>query len=267
MLRFSANLTLLFNEKPFMDRFGAASAAGFNGVEFLFPLDWPVGELDERRRRYSLEFTLMNIVPGDWAAGERGLACVVGREKEFRRGVEATVAYANKLKCKRLHCVAGLSPDKAPMRAVETCFVDNVLFAADACAQAGIEVMIEPINTMDMPGFFLDNFEKAMSLMNIMARQGGAQPKLQFDIYHCARIHGDVASWLDRTADRIGYFQIGGIPDRHEPDIGLLPLNSILAKIDELGLDTWIGCEYHPRDDTAGGLGWLSAVRSRFPGN
>jgi hydroxypyruvate isomerase len=257
MLKFSANLTLLFTDRPFLERFGAASAAGFKAVEFLFPLEWPVEALAERLDRYNLQVSLMNIAPGNWERGDRGLACIPDRVKEFRRGVEVTLEYARTLKCPRLHCVAGVVPRRPSMREVERCYIDNVLFAADLCAGAGVEVMIEPINGIDMPGYFLDSFDKAMSLMNIMAARGGVQPRLQFDVYHCGVIHGDIPLWLDRCADRIGYYQIGGLPDRHEPDIGLLPLDDIFARMRELDIDTWIGCEYHPRGDTFAGLKWL----------
>lgn len=264
MLQFSANLTLLFNERPFLERFGSASAAGFRAVEFLFPLDWPVEELTGRLTRYNLTVSLLNIVPGDWERGERGLACVPDRVGEFRRGVDRTLECAKALNCRRLHCVAGIVPRRTPIRHVEACYIDNVLYAAEQCAEAGVELLIEPINSGDMPGYFLDTFDKAMTLMNIMAEKGGAQPKLQFDIYHCAKIHGDVPAWIERCADRIGYFQIAGIPDRHEPDVGLLPLQDILAAVEDLGLDTWIGCEYHPKGDTFKGLGWVKWAQHKF---
>lgn len=257
MLKFSANLTLMFAERPFLERFGAASSAGFRAVEFLFPLEWPVEELMERISKYNQQVTLLNIALGDWSRGDRGLACVPDRFAEFRRGVEKTISYARKLDCPRLHCVAGLVPQRTPMRHVEACFVDNILYAADACAEAGIELLIEPINSEDFPGYFLDTFDKAMTLMNLMAERGGAQPKLQFDIYHCAKIHGDVPAWIERCGDRIGYYQIAGVPDRHEPDVGLLALDEIFAAINELAIDTWIGCEYHPKESTFDGLGWI----------
>ncbi len=266
MLKFSANLTLMFTERPFLERFGAVSAAGFRAVEFLFPLEWPVEELAERIKRYNLQVTLMNITPGDWSRGDRGLACVPDRIAEFRRGVEQTLVYAKALECTRLHCVAGVVPRNMPMRHVEACYIDNVLLAADACAGAGVELLIEPINTGDTPGYFLDTFDKAMTLMNIMADRGGMQPKLQFDIYHCAKIHGDVPGWIERCGDRVGYFQIAGIPDRHEPDVGLLPTDQIFAAVNELGVDTWIGCEYHPKDGTFDGLGWIEDVWNKFGG-
>lgn len=266
MLKFSANLTLMFADRPFLERFGAASAAGFTGIEFLFPLDWPLEELARRIKLYSLQVTLLNIAPGDWSRGDRGLACVPDRIAEFRRGVEETLVYAQELGCPRLHCVAGVVPRKAPVRQVEACYIDNVLYAADACAEAGIELFIEPINRVDTPGYFLDSFEKAMTLMNIMAQRGGAQPRLQFDIYHCAIIHGGVAGWIERCGDRIGYYQIGGVPDRHEPDVGLLPLDEVFAAISELNIDTWIGCEYRPKNDAFLGLGWIKRAHDKFGG-
>ena len=264
MLKFAANLTYLFPDRPFLDRFAAASSAGFSGVEFRSPLDWTVDALDERRRRYSLEVTLMNAAIGEWSRGERGLACLPQRRADFRRELERTLFFARQLGCPRLHCMAGFVPRGVSVRQAETCYIDNLLYAADQCAASGVEVMIEPINSGDAPGYFLDSFDKAMTLMTIMAGQGGPQPQLQFDVYHCACIHGGVLQWIERCADRIGYFQIAGVPDRHEPDLGLLPLQDILEAVDRLGLETWIGCEYHPRDDTFDGLLW----RERFaPGN
>ena len=264
MLKFSANLTWMFDDRPFLERFGAASAAGFSGVEFLHPLDWPLEELRRRITQYNLQVTLMNIAPGDWSRGDRGLACVPDRVDEFRRGVAETLDYADALDCPRLHCVAGVMPRRVPVREVEACYIDNILFAADACANAGVELFIEPINRIDIPGYFLDSFEKTMTLMNIMAARGGAQPRLQFDVYHCAIIHGDVAEWIERCGDRIGYYQIAGVPDRHEPDIGLLPLDEVFAAITALDVDTWIGCEYRPKTDSFEGLGWIKHVQGKF---
>ena len=267
MLKFSANLTWLFDDRPFLERFGAASAAGFKGVEFLHPLDWPLEELKQRVDRYNLDVTLINIAPGNWSRGDRGLACVPGRIDEFRRGVEDTLAYAKALGCPRLHCVAGVMPRKARVRDAEACYIDNVLYAAQVSADAGIELLIEPINGIDIPGYFLDSFEKTMTLMNIMAERGGPQPRFQFDVYHCAIIHGEVAEWIERCADRIGYYQIAGIPDRNEPDIGLLPLDEIFSAICELGIDTWIGCEYRPKADVFAGLAWIDEVKRKFGGS
>ena len=182
MFKFSANLTWMFTERPFLERFGAASAAGFKGVEFLFPLQWPLASLQDQATRYNLTVTLLNIAPGNWEQGDRGLACVPDRIDEFRRGVMETIEYAKGLDCRRLHCVAGVIPSKQQMRQVEACYIDNVLFAADMCADAGIDLLIEPINRNDIPGYFLDSFDKAMTLMGLMAARGGAQPRLQFDI-------------------------------------------------------------------------------------
>ncbi len=264
MLEFSANLSFLFTERPFLERFGAASSAGFRGVEFLFPLEWPVDELVDRVTHYNLQVTLLNIAPGDWSRGDRGLACLPDRVSEFRKGVEETLKVAQALGCPRLHCVAGVFPRKVPVRHVENCYIDNVLHAAEMCSQAGVELLIEPINTGDLPGYFLDTFDKAMSLMNIMAARGGVQPKLQFDVYHCAKIHGEVPGWIERCGDRIGYYQIAGVPDRHEPDIGLLPLHKVFRAINLLAVDTWIGCEYKPKETTFDGLGWIKRVEQEF---
>lgn len=261
MLKFSANLNLLFTERPFLDRFGAASAAGFRGVEFLFPLDWPLDRLVDNVERYNLQVTLMNLAPGDWSGGDRGLACLPQRVAEFRRRLQETIVYARALGCRRLHCVAGVMPRGVSVRTAETCYIDNVLFAAQVASEAGIDLLIEPINGIDMPGYFLDSFEKAMSLMTLMAQRGGPQPRLQFDVYHCAVIHGDVAEWIERCGERIGYYQIGGVPDRYEPDVGLLPLGEVISAIRALDIDTWIGCEYHPKGDTHAGLGWIKRVQ------
>lgn len=261
MARFAANLTMMFNEYDFLDRFAAAAKAGFGAVEYLFPYDWPADEIARRLKENALEQVLFNMPPGDWAGGERGLACLPGREAEFRDGVGKAIGYAKALGCPRLHAMAGLRPQGATVADLRATYVDNVAFATQAAKQAGIELLLEPINTVDMPGFFLDDFGTAAELIEAVRKKCGIAPRLQFDIYHCAKIHGDVANWIRRTAPLIAHFQIAGTPSRNEPDRGDLPLAEILQTVAEVAPQLWIGCEYRPAGKTEDGLGWIARFR------
>jgi hydroxypyruvate isomerase len=257
-IRFSANVNLLFNEHAFLDRFAAAADAGFGGVETLFAYDWPVEAQAERLERFGLQQTLLNVAPGQWTAGDRGLACQPDRRKDFHAGLDTAIAYARRLGCPRLHCVAGLKPDGLARADAEACFIDNVLLAARQGAEYGICVQIEPINQHDMPGFFLSDFGYALELIERMVEAGGPQPRLQFDIYHCALIHGDVVHWIERCAPWTAYFQIAGVPGRHEPDVGELDLAEVIGAIKACHEEVWVGCEYHPLAETVAGLGWMT---------
>ncbi len=261
MPRFAANLSMMFTEYEFLDRFQAAANAGFEAVEFLFPYDWPKEELARRLEENNLQQVLFNLPPGDWEAGERGMACLPGREQEFRQSIDMALTYAHALNCPRLHCMAGLKPENTDYDQASECYKDNVTYAAGRCAKDGIELLIEPINPFDMPGFFLNDFAVAEQLIRDILATGQPAPGLQFDIYHCARIHGDVPAWLKQTCDLIAHFQIAGTPERHEPDRGNLDLEAILAEISNLSLDFWIGCEYRPAGRTEDGLGWIKQVR------
>ncbi len=256
MPRFAANLTMMFNEQPFPQRFAAAARAGFAAVEFLFPYEHAPAEVAAWLQDNRLANVLFNMPPGDWAAGERGLASLPGREAEFRAGVARGLEYAQALGTPCLHVMAGLAvPGVAPgvQRAL---YVDNLRHAARAAAQHGVKVLIEPINTRDMPGYFLSTQAEAHAI-----REEVGEPNLmvQMDLYHAQIMEGDIATKLRRYLPHIGHIQIAGVPARNEPDDGELDYRYLFRLLDELGYAGWVGCEYRPRGRTEDGLGWMRA--------
>jgi len=268
MPRFAANLTMLYNEHPFLDRFSAAARDGFTAVEYLFPYAWPASELADRLRDHGLRQVLFNAPPGDWDAGERGLACLPGREAEFRRGIEKALQYAEALDCPRLHVMAGLAPAGADRARLRATYEANLAWAATQAAVAGRDVLIEPINTRDIPGFFLNRQDEAHA---IVASVGAPNLKVQMDLYHCQVVEGDVATKIRAylPTGRVGHVQIAGVPERHEPDVGELNYRYLFRVLDEVasqcGWDGWVGCEYRPaRGAVAGattaGLGWRDST-------
>lgn len=253
MPRFAANLTLLFNEHHFLSRFAAARAAGFEGVEYLFPYGWPADQLAEALQVNGLVQVLHNLPPGDWEAGERGIACHPDRIGEFQDGVGHGIAYAKALGCPQLNCLAGIRPAGVdPERALST-FVDNLRFAAAALAAEGLKLLIEPINTFDIPGFFLNRTAQAAE---ILAAVGADNLFIQYDIYHAQRMEGELANTIARHLPQIAHMQLADTPGRHEPGTGEINYPFLFRHIDALGYTGWIGCEYRPLADTAGGLGW-----------
>ena len=254
MPKFAANLTMMFNEVPFLQRFGAAAQAGFKGVEFLFPYDFTADEIAAELKASRLDNVLFNMPPGDWAAGERGIASLPGREAEFRDGVATAIAYAKALGTPRLHAMAGLLPPHADAARHRAVFIDNLRHAAEQTARHGITVLIEPINTRDMPGYFLTTQADAHA---IREEVGAANLKVQMDCYHAQIVEGDIAMKLRRYLPHIGHIQIAGVPDRNEPDTGELNYSYLFRLLDELGYDGWLGCEYRPKQGTTEGLGWL----------
>lgn len=260
MPRLAANLTMMYNEHPFLDRFQAAASDGFQGVEFLFPYDFAAADIRARLQDNGLTQALFNAPPGDWAAGERGIASLPGREDEFLRGLDQALAYAAKLGNRSLHVMAGLirpDQDRAAHRAV---YVRNLARAASVAASAGITVVIEPINTRDIPGFFLNRQDEAQA---ICAEVGASNLKVQFDCYHCQIVEGDIAVKLERDMAGIGHIQIAGVPDRHEPNLGELNYPYLFDRIDALGYAGWVGCEYRPKAGTRAGLGWAQAYLAK----
>ncbi len=253
MPRFAANLDHLFTELPFMARFAAAAAAGFQAVEMLRPYEHPASELAERLAAAGLSAVLINMPAGDWAAGERGIACLPDRRDEFRAGVEQTIRYARTLACERVHLAAGVLPDGADEAAAAACYLENLAYATDALAAHDITALIEPINRRDVPGFFLKDTAHALA---VIAAAGRANLRLQYDVYHAQITEGDLARTIAAAIDRIGHFQIANPPDRHEPDTGEINYPYLFELIDRLGYRGWVGCEYRPRDGTAAGLGW-----------
>ncbi|KAA3652978.1 MAG: hydroxypyruvate isomerase [Proteobacteria bacterium] len=257
MPKFAANLSLLFNEHDFVDRFAAAAAAGFKGVEYLFPYAWPAAQLADALQAQGLVQVLHNLPPGDWDAGERGIACHPDRVGEFQDGVGRGIAYARALGCPQLNCLAGIRPEGVgPERALAT-FVDNLRFAAAALKAEGLKLLIEPINTFDIPGFFLNQTAQAAELI---AAVGADNLFIQYDIYHAQRMEGELANTMARYLPQIAHMQLADTPGRHEPGTGEINFPFLFRHLDTLGYDGWIGCEYRPLADTVGGLGWLPAA-------
>jgi hydroxypyruvate isomerase len=258
MPKFAANLSFMFTEVPFPERFGRAAAAGFAGVEYLFPYDWPAEEIARWLEAGDLEQVLFNLPPGDWAAGERGLACLPHRQGEFAESVERALDYAVVLDCGRVHCMAGLRPPAADEAELEATYVANLRFAADRFATIGAMVTIEPINSrIDMPGYWLDDVDKGIKLMDAVDRDN---VKLQLDLYHARVMNCDLAGTIAAMTGRIGHVQVADFPGRHEPGSGDIDFPPLFASLDRAGYAGWIGCEYRPRGDTEAGLGWLRAT-------
>jgi 2-dehydrotetronate isomerase len=253
MPRFAANLSMMFTEVPFLDRFAAAAEAGFDSVEFLFPYDLDPDKIVACLRANGLTQALFNLPPGDWAAGERGLAALPGRESEFRASVTTALRYAAATGVARLHVMAGLAdPDSAE---ADRTYRDNLRYLC-AAAPAGLTILIEPINARDMPGYYLNDFNRAADLIADLALPN---LRLQFDIYHRQIIHGDVLTGLRRLMPIIGHVQVASVPLRHEPGTGELDDFRVLRELDVLGYTGFVGCEYRPAADTVSGLGWRAA--------
>jgi hydroxypyruvate isomerase len=260
MPKFAANLTMLFNEVGFLDRFAAAAQAGFKGVEYLFPYEWPATQLAETLDQHELVQVLHNLPAGDWAAGERGIACHPHRIDEFRDGVGLAIEYATTLGCRQLNCLAGIAPaDIAPEKIHET-LVANLRFAAAALEQAGIRLLIEPINTFDIPGFYLSRSAQAVALLD---QVGSNNVFIQYDIYHAQRMEGELANTLAAHLPRIAHLQVADNPGRHEPGTGEINYAFLFDFIDRCGYTGWIGCEYKPAADTRTGLGWRERLTSQ----
>ncbi len=267
MPRFAANLSMLYNEHPFLDRFAAAAADGFDAVEYLFPYAHPAAEIAQRLQAHGLTQALFNAPPGDWEAGERGIACLAGREAEFDAGITQALAYAQTLGCSRLHVMAGLLPAGATRDDVRPVYVANLQRAALRAAAVAVAIQIEPINLRDMPGYFLNRQDQAHALVEEI---GAPNVQVQFDLYHAQVMEGDLSMKLRQylPTGRVGHIQIAGVPQRHEPDTGELNYPALFALLDELGWDGFVGCEYRPRrgavaGGTSDGLGWLRAWRER----
>jgi len=259
MPNFAANLSMMFTDSPFLDRFARAAAAGFRAVEFLFPFDYSAGEVTQAARAAGVEVVLFNTVPGDWAKGERGLAALPGREQEFLAGVARALEYADALGCRQIHAMAGLVPDGADRMALRETYVANLGQAAAMAAKTGVTVLIEPINTRDIPGYFLNHTEAAAA---IIAEVGAANLKLQFDIYHRQVMQGDLTPAIERHLPLIAHMQVADTPGRHEPGTGEINYAFLFDAIDRMGFAGWIGCEYRPQGETEAGLGWFAPYRA-----
>jgi len=254
MPKFAANLTMMFNEVDFLDRFDAAARAGFHGVEYLFPYPYKKEELVERLQKHGLTQVLHNLPAGDWSKGDRGNACLPDRIGEFQDGVGRAIEYATALGCKQLNCLAGITPQGVPPDKLRETFVGNLKFAAAKLASAGIRLFVEPINTRDIPGFFLCRTAQALEIIDAVA---SPNLSLQYDIYHMQIMEGDLATTIQRNLPRIGHMQLADNPGRHEPGTGEINYPFLLPFIDKLGYSGWIGCEYKPAAATTAGLGWI----------
>ena len=259
MPKFAANLTMMFTEVPFPQRFAAAAAAGFSAVEFLSPYDYPPEHVAAWLQENKLECVLFNLPTGDWAAGERGIAALPGREAECRAGVARAIEYARALGTKRLHMMAGVMPAGADPAAHHATYLANLRHAAHAADQHGLMLLIEPINPRDIPGYFLQTQAQAHALRE---ESGAANVKVQMDFYHAQIVEGDLAATFKQHQSDIGHVQIASVPGRNEPDEGEINYPYLFRLLDELGYDGWIGCEYRPRGRTEDGLAWLANARS-----
>ncbi len=253
MPKFAANLTMLFTEVPFVDRFAAAAHAGFTGVEYLFPYDYDAPDLAGRLRTHGLTQVLHNLPAGNWSAGERGIACHPDRTAEFADGVARAIDYARALGCPQVNCLAGIVPGGVTAAAAHATFVSNVKLAAARLGDAGIRLVIEPINTRDIPGFFLTHTRQALAIID----EVGANVAVQYDVYHMQIMEGDLAKTIERHLPRIGHMQVADPPSRHEPGTGEINYRFLLNWIDRLGYDGWIGLEYKPAGRTEDGLRWI----------
>jgi len=254
MPKFAANLTMMYNEVDFLDRFKAAAGDGFKGVEYLFPYAYPAQQLAELLSANGLIQVLHNLPAGDWAGGDRGVACQPERQGEFQDGVGKAIEDATALGCKQVNCLAGLAPKGADPALLTQTFVDNLKFAAGKLGQAGIRLLIEPINTRDIPGFFLSHTAQAL---DVIRETGSDNVALQYDIYHMQIMEGDLAPTIERHLDKIAHMQLADTPGRHEPGTGEINYPFLFRHIDKIGYTGWIGCEYKPAGKTSEGLGWL----------
>jgi len=258
--KFAANLTMMFTELPFLSRFAAAAKAGFEAVEFLFPYDFERTELASLISANGLTLVLHNLPAGDWAAGERGIACHPDRTTEFRAGVERAIDYATALHCPQVNCLAGILPHGVPADAARATLIENLSYAAGKLQAAKIGLLLEPVNSRDIPGFFVDRTRPAL---DIIAAAGSNNIKLQYDIYHAQVMEGDLARTIETEFGRIGHIQLADNPGRHEPGTGEINYPFLFRRIDELGYRGWIGCEYKPGTTTTAGLSWFAPYQPK----
>jgi hydroxypyruvate isomerase len=258
MPKFAANLTMLFNELPFLDRFAAAADAGFKGVEFLFPYDFDKNELAGKLKEFGLTLVLHNLPAGNWAAGERGMAILPDRVAEFRDSVSRAIDYASTLGAPQVNCLCGLTPKDTDPAKLRATLVENLSFAAPKFKDAGIKLLIEAINTRDIPGFYLTNSKQAIGLIEDV---GSDNLFFQYDIYHMQIMEGDLTRTIEANLPRIAHMQLADNPGRNEPGTGEINYPFLFRKLDEIGYQGWIGCEYKPKTTTVDGLGWFTGYK------
>lgn len=264
MPRFAANLTMMYTEHSFVDRFAAAAGDGFKAVEYLFPYEYPAATLAAKLNEHGLRQVLFNSPAGDWKAGERGIAALPGREQEFRDSILLALEYAEAMRCSRIHSMAGIPPKGADRAHLLGVYTANLAWAAERARAAGVDLLIEPIALRNMPGFFLNRQEEAHA---IVAEVGAPNLKILMDLFHCQVEEGDLAIRIrkylaDPKQTRVGHFQVAGVPERHEPDTGEVNFSYLFDVIDQLKYEGWIGCEYIPAGNTPAGLGWFKEWKS-----
>ena len=262
MPRFAANLTMMFNEVPFLDRFERAARAGFTAVEFLFPYAHEASEIRQRLVQHQLMLVLHNLPAGNWEAGERGIACHPDRVAEFRAGVSRAIGYARALGVGQLNCLAGKAPAGVEEEVLRRTLVENLSYAAAALGKEGLRLLVEPINTFDIPGFYLNRTDQAVS---ILAEVGADNAFLQYDIYHAQRMEGELAATIQKHLPRIGHVQLADNPGRNEPGTGEINYPFLFAHLDRIGYAGWVGCEYKPATTTEAGLGWRERLTRTTP--
>ncbi len=260
MPKFCANLSFMFTDAEFPDRFDRAAAEGFRSVEFHFPYALDRKMLVDRVRQAGVEVALFNLHAGDWSKGDRGIACIPSRIAEFRDSIRRSIDYAESLGCTRLNCLSGFGPAGTDPAVLRRTFVDNLRFAADELARAGIMLLIEPVNTRSIPDFFLCNTAQALSIMDEV---GASNLLLQYDLFHMQIMEGDLAKTMEKNLARIGHIQIADVPDRHEPGTGEINFPFLFDWMDRIGYTGWVGCEYAPAGRTEDGLGWIRPWLSR----
>lgn len=254
MPRFAANLSFLYADLPFLDRFSAAAADGFGAVEYVAPYGEAPEAIAELLDRHGLEQALFNLPAGDWDGGERGIGCLPDRVEEFRTGVDTAIRYARALNCTKVNCLAGIAPAGADREVLEGTLVDNLRYAAPRLADAGVRLLLEPINLRDIPGFFVSLTDHAEAILDAT---GSDNVFIQYDIYHTQVMQGDLVATYERLRQRIAHIQIADNPGRHEPGTGEINYGYVFDALDRLGYDGWIGCEYKPKAGTSAGLGWM----------
>lgn len=257
MPKFAANLTMLFNEHPFMERFEKATKAGFQAVEFLFPYSFTASDIRQELDRNKLQLVLHNLPAGDWDAGERGIACLPDRIEEFRSGVATAIEYAKVLGVHQINCLAGKAPVEVAPDLLHKTFVDNLRYAASILKEANIKLLIEPINIFDIPGFYLSKTQQALDILNEV---GSDNLFIQYDIYHAQRMEGELCKTLETNLSKIAHIQLADNPGRNEPGTGEINYAHLFKFIDSIGYQGWIGCEYKPASSTEAGLGWIKSL-------
>ncbi len=263
MPRYAANLTMLFTEHPFLERFEAAARSGFSAVEYMFPYQEDIDGIERALRHLNLEQVLFNLPAGNWAAGDRGTAVDPGRREEFHAGVAQAVDLARRFGCRRLNCLVGKHLDDVPSEEQWACLVDNIRYAARQLEGHGISLLVEPINTYDIPGFFLSTSARTVHLLE---DAGAANVRLQYDVYHMQRMEGNLVHTMRRLLERIGHVQVADSPDRHEPGTGEINYPYVLRQLDGMGYDGFVGLEYRPSGPTEASFAWIEAMGfSRAP--